>query len=110
VRNLKAIHGAAPAVFAGLPAPDAIFIGGLGHEIDRLLEAAWKVLRPGGWMSVNVSSLESFSATNAVLQRLTQPVHVLMVNLARGAEQLEKLRFEAVNPTFLLTVGKPEKR
>ena len=28
VRNLKAVHGAAPAVFAGLPAPDAVFVGG----------------------------------------------------------------------------------
>lgn len=107
VRNLKAIHGAAPAVFAGLPAPDAIFVGGLGHEIDRLLEAAWKVLRPGGWMTVNVASLESLGTTYAVLKNLTSPVQVLMVNVARGAEQLETLRFEAVNPTFLLTVGKP---
>jgi hypothetical protein len=32
---------------------------------------------------------------------------VLLVNLARGTEQLETLRFEAVNPTFLLCVGKP---
>jgi hypothetical protein len=28
------------------------------------------------------------------------------VNVARGTEQLETLRFEAVNPTFLLSVGK----
>ena len=109
VRNLKAIHGTAPAVFAGLPAPDAIFVGGLGHEIDRLLEAAWKVLRPGGWMTVNVATLESLGTTYAVLKSLTRPVAVLMVNVARGAEQLETLRFEAVNPTFLLTVGKPAK-
>jgi precorrin-6B C5,15-methyltransferase / cobalt-precorrin-6B C5,C15-methyltransferase len=107
VRNLKAIHGAAPAVFAGLPAPDAIFVGGLGHEIDRLLEAAWKMLRPGGWMTINVASLESLGTTYAVLKGLTRPIQVLMVNVARGAEQLETLRFEAVNPTFLLTVGKP---
>ena len=32
---------------------------------------------------------------------------MLLVNVARGTEQLETLRFEAVNPTFLLTVGKP---
>ncbi|HBI45179.1 MAG TPA: cobalamin biosynthesis bifunctional protein CbiET [Planctomycetales bacterium] len=110
VRNLKAIHGAAPAVFAGLPAPDAIFVGGLGHEVNRLLEAAWKALRPGGWMTANVASLESLSATYAVLKGITGSVQVLMVNVARGAEQLETLRFEAVNPTFLLTVGKPAKQ
>src|SRR5205807_6628279 len=40
VRNLTAIHGSAPAVFAGLPAPDAVFVGGTGREAARLLEAA----------------------------------------------------------------------
>ena len=33
VTNLKAVHGTAPAVFAGLPAPDAIFVGGTGREV-----------------------------------------------------------------------------
>jgi len=32
---------------------------------------------------------------------------VLLINIARGTEQLETLRFEAVNPTFLLRVSKP---
>jgi len=40
VQNLTAVHGTAPAVFAGLPAPDAIFVGGTGHEVARLLEIA----------------------------------------------------------------------
>src|SRR4029077_5063728 len=40
VRNLKAVHGTAPAVFAGLPSPNAIFVGGTGHEVARLLQAA----------------------------------------------------------------------
>jgi precorrin-6Y C5,15-methyltransferase (decarboxylating) len=107
VRNLEAIHGTAPEVFAGLPAPDAIFVGGTGHEVVRLLEAAWAALRPGGQLVINVATLESLSSTHAVLKRLASPVRVLMVNIARGTEQLETLRFEAVNPTFLLGVGKP---
>jgi precorrin-6B C5,15-methyltransferase / cobalt-precorrin-6B C5,C15-methyltransferase len=107
VRNVKAVLGAAPAVFAGLPAPDAVFVGGLGHEVARLLEAAWKALRPGGWMTVNVATLESLGATYAALKELTAGVQVLLVNVARGVGQLETLRFEAVNPSFLLTVGKP---
>jgi precorrin-6B C5,15-methyltransferase / cobalt-precorrin-6B C5,C15-methyltransferase len=34
------------------------------------------------------------------------PVHVQLISVARGTEQLETLRFEAVNPTFLLSVCK----
>jgi precorrin-6Y C5,15-methyltransferase (decarboxylating) len=106
VRNLKAIHGTAPAVFAELPAPDAVFVGGTGHEIGRLLEAAYAALRPNGRLVVNVATLESLSSTYAALKNLTRPVQVLLANISRGAEQFETLRFEAVNPTFLLAVTK----
>src|SRR5207253_10266803 len=106
VRNLKAVHGTAPAVFAGLPTPDAVFVGGTGHEVARLLEAAFASLRPGGRMAVNVATLESLSATYATLKRLAGNVRALLVNLSRGVEQLETLRFEAANPTFLLSVTK----
>lgn len=107
VKNVKAIHGTAPAVFAGLPAPDAVFVGGTGKEVGRLLEAAYAALRPGGHMVINVASLETLNATYASLKALNGRVEVLMVNVARGVEQLETLRFDAVNPTFLLAVAKP---
>jgi precorrin-6Y C5,15-methyltransferase (decarboxylating) len=106
VANVVAIHGAAPAIFAGLPAPDAIFVGGTGHEVARLLEAAYAALRQGGRLVVNVATLETLGATYGVLKKLARPVEVLLVNVARGVEQLETLRFEAVNPTFLLRVVK----
>jgi precorrin-6Y C5,15-methyltransferase (decarboxylating) len=109
VRNVKAVHGTAPAVFAGLPPPDAVFVGGTGKEVGRLLEAAYAALRPGGRMVVNVATLDALSATYAALRGVAGTVDVLLVNVARGVEQLETLRFEAVNPTFLLAVGKPAK-
>jgi precorrin-6Y C5,15-methyltransferase (decarboxylating) len=58
-------------------------------------------------MVVNVATLESLGTTYAVLKSLARPVEVLLVNIARGTEQLETLRFEAVNPTFVLSVSKP---
>jgi precorrin-6Y C5,15-methyltransferase (decarboxylating) len=109
VQNLKAIHGTAPAVFDGLPAPDAIFVGGGGKEVSRLLDAAYQALRPGGRMVVNVATLEGLGAAYEALKRLG-PVEALLVNLARGTDQLETLRFEALNPNFLLSVAKPEAR
>jgi precorrin-6Y C5,15-methyltransferase (decarboxylating) len=109
VRNLKAVHGTAPGVVVGLPAPDAIFVG-CTKEVGRLLPAAYRALRPGGRMVVNVASLESLSATFATLKELAGEVQVLLVNIARGLEQMESIRFEAVNPTFLLWVTKPSAR
>jgi precorrin-6Y C5,15-methyltransferase (decarboxylating) len=106
--NVKPVSGTAPAVFADLPAPDAVFVGGNGGEVARLLEASFTALRPGGRLVANVGTLEMISATYAVLKRLASPVDVLLMNLARGVEQLESLRFEAVNPTVLLRVRKPD--
>ncbi len=106
VRNLKAVLGTAPGVFAGLPPPDSIFVGGTGHEVSRLIEAAFRALRPGGRLVVNLATLEALNMVYALLKQLAGPVQVLLVNLARGIEQLETLRFEAINPTFLLCVTK----
>jgi precorrin-6B C5,15-methyltransferase / cobalt-precorrin-6B C5,C15-methyltransferase len=106
LRNLTAVHGMAPAVFDGLPAPDGIFVGGLGKEVARLIEAAYAALRPGGRLVVHVGTLDNLSAVYATLKSLAHPVQALLVNLARGTEQLETLRFEALNPTFLLGVTK----
>ena len=107
ITNVKPVFGKAPAVFADLPAPDAIFVGGNGGEVARLLESAFTALRPGGRLVSNVGTLEMISSTYAVLKRLAPTVDVLLMNLARGVEQLESLRFEAVNPTVLLRVRKP---
>jgi precorrin-6Y C5,15-methyltransferase (decarboxylating) len=107
VKNVKAIHGSAPAVFAGLPRPGSIFVGGTGKEVSRLLSAAFEALRPGGRLVVNVATLEALSTTYEALKQLTGKVEVTLVQLSRGVSQLETLRFEAANPSFLLSLVKP---
>ena len=106
VSNVRPVFGTAPDVFGGLPQPDGIFVGGNGGEVARLMEACYIALRPGGRLVTNVGTLEMISATYAVLKRLAGHVDVLLMNLARGVEQLESLRFEAINPTVLMRVEK----
>ncbi len=107
VKNLTAVHGMAPAAFNGLPDPDAVFVGGIRREVARLLESVFRVLRPGGRLVVNVASLEALSATQTAMKALAPSIDGMLVNIARGNEQLETMRFEALNPTFLLTIVKP---
>jgi precorrin-6B C5,15-methyltransferase / cobalt-precorrin-6B C5,C15-methyltransferase len=108
IRNVQAVFGTAPAVFQDLPAPDAIFIGGNGGEVAKLLEKAFDALRPNGRLVVNVGTLDMLNATYETMKRLAPGVSVLLVNLSRSVEQFEALRFEAVNPTFVLKIIKPK--
>lgn len=57
VPGLRIIEGTAPAALAGLPAPDAVFIGG-GGSGDGVLEAAMAALKPGGRLVANAVTLE----------------------------------------------------
>lgn len=58
VPRLEQIEGNAPQALAGLPIPDAIFIGG-GITSDNLFDIAWKSLREGGRFVANAVTLES---------------------------------------------------
>ena len=57
VPQLALVEGAAPAALAGLPAPDAIFIGGGGSE-PGVINAAIKALKRGGRLVANAVTLE----------------------------------------------------
>ena len=56
--DLAIVQQRAPEGFAGLPSPDAIFIGG-GLSNVALLDAAWSALKPGGRLVANAVSIQS---------------------------------------------------
>ncbi|GDY58855.1 hypothetical protein SVIO_094780 [Streptomyces violaceusniger] len=58
VPGLAVVTGAAPDALAGLPAPDAVFIGG-GLTAPGVLAACWAALPPGGRIVANTVTLES---------------------------------------------------
>ncbi len=57
VPHLQLVRGRAPDALAGLPAPDAVFVGG-GVTSAGVLDACWAALRPGGRLVANVVTLE----------------------------------------------------
>ncbi len=66
VPKLELVEGSAPACFARLEAPDAIFIG--GGLSEAVFDAAWAALKPLGRLVANAVTLES----EAVLLRLAE--------------------------------------
>lgn len=106
ISNLQPVLGKAPAAWESLPAPDAIFVGGSGREIGNVVLAAYEELKSGGRLVANVGSIENLGEVHGSLQERNHDVKVLMVNVARGTYQLERVRFEALNPSFLIAVVK----
>ena len=107
VANLVPVLGRAPEAWQDLPQPDAVFVGGSGRGISRLVEAAYQRLRGGGRLVATMGSIENVTETYQSLHRCCSGVKVWMVNLARGNYQMERVRFTALNPTFVIAVVKP---
>lgn len=107
VGNVEVVAARAPEAFEGLPDPISVFIGGVGRETVGIISAAFARLAPGGNLVANMASLEHVSAATGTLKALAPDVGVLMVNLARGTHQLQNIRFEALNPSFLVFARKP---
>jgi precorrin-6Y C5,15-methyltransferase (decarboxylating) len=106
VPNVKPIAGRAPDVLDTLPIPDAIFIGGTGRQIDAVVTAAFARLAPAGRIAVNVATIDGLATAYQTLKSLAGEVHLWNISVARGIEQMDRVRFEAVNPTFLLAATK----
>jgi len=58
VPTLEVVTGRAPEALGGLPAPDAVFVGG-GLTAAGVFEACWAALKPGGRLVANAVTLES---------------------------------------------------
>lgn len=57
VPDLDIVEGVAPEALTGLPAPDAVFIGG-GLSADGMTDLCWAALDPGGRLVANAVTVE----------------------------------------------------
>ena len=106
VPNLTPVLGQAPEAWSDLPEPDAIFVGGSGRNISSIVEQAFARLREGGRLVATVGSIDNVVAVRETLQKLAGDANVWMINVSRGTDQMDRVRFESLNPTFLLGAKK----
>ncbi len=102
VPSLVPVHGQAPTAWKELPDPDSIFVGGSGRIVPDLVAAALERLVAGGSIVVNVSSPDNLVAVQTAIDNAGLRSDVRMINIARGQYQLDRVRFDALNPTFLV--------
>jgi precorrin-6B C5,15-methyltransferase / cobalt-precorrin-6B C5,C15-methyltransferase len=92
VPGLRVVEGRAPEGLAGLPAPDAVFVGG-GATTPELLQTCWAALPPGGRLVVNAVTIESEA--------------VLAEWCARAGGELVRIAVQRAEPVGRFTGWKP---
>jgi len=80
VPKLELVEGKVPSALDGLPAPDAIFIG--GGLSRKTYEVAWKALRPLGRLVANAVTLESEAVLVALHKRCGGDLVKITINRA----------------------------
>jgi len=106
VKNIVPVLGRAPEAWESLPEPDAIFIGGTGRAVVGLVQAAFERLRNGGRLVVVVSSIDNVADVYRYLHPLVPDINVRLLQIARGCYQMERMRFQSLNPAFLISAVK----
>ncbi|HEV7373046.1 precorrin-6y C5,15-methyltransferase (decarboxylating) subunit CbiE [Arenibaculum sp.] len=69
VPHLRIVEGEAPEALAGLPRPDAVFIGG-GLTAPGVAQACWDALGPGGRLAANAVTVEGEHALFELRERI----------------------------------------
>ena len=99
--NVHVVEGKAPAALEGLPAPDAVFVGGTRGQLDLILDAAWKA-NPAARVCITAVTVETLAAAVAGITAQGRKAQVTQIGAAHtGDGKIHLLRAE--NPIFLIT-------
>jgi precorrin-6B C5,15-methyltransferase / cobalt-precorrin-6B C5,C15-methyltransferase len=104
--TVRTICAEAPEGLAGLPAPDAVFIGGSGGRLAEIIETAMQRLKLGGRLVLNCITLESFCRGWERLCDLKLDPEATSVQLAHSRPLGRLHNLEPDNPIFILRARK----
>ena len=104
--NIQPVLGKAPEAWSELPTPDAIFIGGTGRSVGEITQQAFEKLNQGGTIVIHVAGMTRANDLYYKFHHEGYQPEICLLNFARGHLQFDSLRFDAVNPSFLISCVK----
>ena len=105
--NVRPVSGEAPAALAGLPAPDAVFIGGTRGRLGPILDAALAA-NPAVRICLTAIALETLAAALDACTARGLEAEITQIAAAHAAGRPHLLR--AANPVFLITATAAKER
>ncbi|MFF3466385.1 precorrin-6y C5,15-methyltransferase (decarboxylating) subunit CbiE [Streptomyces sp. NPDC002619] len=107
--DVHVVHGAAPTVLSGLDDPDAVFVGGGGHELPAVVTACARRARRA--VVVALAALDRVPAARAALIGAGLTCDGVLLQSSRLAPLPgDVTRLAATNPVFLLWGVRPQVR
>jgi precorrin-6Y C5,15-methyltransferase (decarboxylating) len=107
VKNVISIHGTAPDILQYLPAPNRIFIGGSGGNLNSILDTCNVRLSASGIVVLALATLEHLNMALDWLNSHHWDYRLLQVQLSRSVPIGELTRFTPLNPVTILTASPP---
>ncbi|ARF18863.1 precorrin-6y C5,15-methyltransferase (decarboxylating) subunit CbiE [Sporosarcina ureae] len=107
--DFVAVLGKAPERLEEFPDPHAIFIGGNGGNMERLLQTCVSRLQPNGRLVMNIATIENLAEAMSHLKALGCEVSILQAQLSKSKPILHLTRFEPLNPIYIVTAQKGQK-
>jgi precorrin-6Y C5,15-methyltransferase (decarboxylating) len=102
VTNYTLVNNKAPAGMEGWLAPDAIFIGGSGGELDELIKVGLQCLKPEGWLIMNFVTFENLNTALTTLADVDAAWDVTQLQASRSQPILHMHRLQAENPVWVV--------
>lgn len=102
--NLHLVQGQAPAALAGLPKPDAVFVGGSGGELPQILQAV-HAANPAARVCVAAIALETLHTACQTLAGLGYDAEVAQISVSRAKAAGSLHLLLAQNPVFLVSAA-----
>ena len=108
VYNLTIIESEAPRGLVDLPAPDRIFIGGGGKQLESIIRAAAGYMKPYGLMVANTVLLDSLVTIRQIFSEIGFQTDITQVQINKSVEMPGGQRMPALNPVWIIR-GRREK-
>jgi len=101
IQNVEIIRGDAPDVLKDLPAPDRVFIGGSGGNMDAIMNDVAERMN-AGIIVINAVTIETLNQAVKSLENHTFEIQISEVSISRSKMINRKRHMSALNPIFIV--------
>ena len=103
ITHIEVIQGVLPEGLNDLPAPDRVFVGGGGRDLDRIIAAVTPLIKPDGVMVINAVLMDNLQTAVKALKKSGFQTEMIQVQIQRSRAMPWSERFEAQNPVWIIT-------